>query len=103
MLLERGVLGTNAATEEQLDSKRPADTAAAFAWLEYFGWLSARLENGAMHVAAAAGSRPLAQILHESLADTPAPVRLHSGEIVRVHPKSLDALLFLEALDADLV
>src|SRR5690606_21780700 len=52
---------------------------------------------------ASASTRPLDQVLHEALADTPVPVTLRCGEMVSVYAKSLDTLLWLEALDQDLV
>lgn len=100
-LLEREVVALHRATDAELDARRPqADVppaALASAWFAYAVWLAER-KGGA----AAKADRPLAQVLHESLADEPAVVQLRNGGTLRVHPKSLNTLLVLEGIDADL-
>jgi hypothetical protein len=100
-LLEREVVALHRATDAELDARRPqADVPAAAlasAWFAYAVWLAER-KGGA----AAKADRPIAQVLHESLADEPAVVTLRNGQSVRIHAKSLNTLLVLEGIDADL-
>jgi hypothetical protein len=99
-VLERQVLATRRLTEEKVEARRPGgakfpeDTAAS--WLAYAIWLGEQLGGATTD----STQRPLAQVMHEALADTPIVLDLSGGERVAVHPKSLDALLMLEALDA---
>ena len=89
-----------------MDARRPGavghEEDSASAWLNYFGWLRERAGGGSAEGATSPAARPLAQILHEALADTPVAVQLRSGHMVHVYAKSLDTLIWLEALDADL-
>lgn len=100
-LLEREVIALHRASDAELDARRPqADVPAAAlasAWFAYACWLAER-KGGA----AAPSARPLAQVLHESLADEPVRITLRSGTEIAVHPKSLNTLLVLEGVDADL-
>lgn len=106
-LLERECVAAGHTDPAALDARRPGSSPAYAAhgpsdWLAYYGWLHAQLAIGESGAAARA-ERPLAQVLHEALNDEPVAVALRSGESVYVHPKSLDTLLWLEGLDADLV
>ena len=100
-LLEREVVALHRATDAELDARRPgADVPPALvasAWFAYACWLAER-KGGA----AAPASKPLAQVLHESLADEPVTVALRRGHAARVHAKSLNTLLVLEGIDAEL-
>lgn len=100
--LERAALASGGVTEQALDTRRPGGSDypdhSAGAWLAYHGWLAMQVGRPAKPRA----GRALPQILHEALAETPAPVTLRSGQRVHVYAKSLDTLMFLEALDADL-
>ena len=102
-LLEREGVASGALDPAALDAERPAATAAGddagAAWFQYVCTLARRCGEGA---APARAARPLAQVLHEALAETPVRVRLGSGTDIHIYAKSLDTLLFLEALDADL-
>lgn len=104
-LLARQRVAAGVVDEATVDAHRPGaagyEEDSVHTWLVFFGWLH---EQG--HAAPApdtARVRPLSQVLHEALADTPVPVTLRSGEYVAVYAKSLDTLLWLEALDQDLV
>lgn len=102
-LLERQVLASGGLTEAQVAGRRPGGTAtyadeSPSAWLAYALWLAEHVRPAAV----TGSGRGLTQVLHEALADEPVPVTLASGQIVRVFPKSLNTLLVLEGLDADL-
>ncbi len=98
--LERAAVAAGRITEGGLDAHRPGLPEASEldpqAWLRYYGWLAVQLAEPAK-----TARRPLPQVLHEALNDEPVPVALRSGVQVAVHPKSLDTLLWLEGLDAD--
>lgn len=100
-LLEREAVALHRVTDSELDARRPQSdvpaAAQAAAWFAYCCWLAER-KGGA----AAKADRPLAQVLHDSLADEPARITLRSGQEIAVHPKSLDTLLVLEGIDAGL-
>jgi hypothetical protein len=96
-LLERQVVAAHRATAEEIDERRPAIATDASAWFAYALWLAER-QGGAVK----ASTRAMTQVLHESLADEPASVLLADGKRIAIHPKSLDTLLVLEGLDADL-
>lgn len=100
-LLEREVVALHRATDAELDARRPAaDVPAATlasAWFAYCCWLAER-KGGA----AAPSARPLAQVLHESLADEPMKLTLAHGYEMRVHAKSFNTLLVLDGLQSDL-
>jgi hypothetical protein len=103
-LLEREAVATARATEEQCDARRPGSAKypdeTPQAWFAYACWLSGL---GAERAAiAAAGGRSLERVLHDALADTPAPVTLASGKEIAIYAKSLNTLCILEGLDADL-
>ncbi len=100
-LLEREVVALHRATDAELDARRPqADVPPAIvasAWFAYACWLAER-KGGA----APKADRPLAQVLHDSLADEPVRLTLVHGYEMRVHAKSLNTLLVLEGIDAEL-
>ncbi|MBX3173272.1 MAG: hypothetical protein KF709_02615 [Gemmatimonadaceae bacterium] len=97
-LLQREVLALGRAGEEELEDRRPAEDAGADAWFAHALWLAER-KGSAPKVA---DDRSIEQLLHEALADHALPVELASGDTVHVHPKSLDTLFLLDALDLEL-
>ncbi|MHB1297295.1 MAG: hypothetical protein ACYC0B_02100 [Gemmatimonadaceae bacterium] len=105
-LLARQVVSSGCATEEACAARAPGapgfEEESAEGWLRYFGWLHQQMGTARAEVATATAARPLSQVLHEALADTSVPITLRSGEQLSVHAKSLDTLIWLEALDAEL-
>lgn len=103
-LLERQVLAAGRLTESALDARRPGGavqgTDTPSAWLAYALWLAE--QAAARADGAEAVTRAGAHALHDALADEPAAVALTGGTLVHVHPKSLNALLVLDGLDADI-
>lgn len=101
-VLEREAVAGGRLADTDLDARRPGTGEAypdtsAHAWLAYALWLQERIAR-----APSAGERSRAQVVHEALADEPVAVRLDAGTEIRIHAKSLNALLVLEGLDADL-
>jgi hypothetical protein len=102
-LLERESVALGRLDAAQLDARRPGASATyprttPQDWMLYALWLSRACGAGDETIR----RRPLTQVVHEALAETPAGVTLRSGLRVEIYAKSLDTLLFCEALDADL-
>lgn len=102
-LLEREGVASGVLTAAALDARRPGSSPAYAGtgpgdWFAYALWLARQAGDPARDTAA----RPRDQVIHEALAETPVTVTLRNGLRVSVYAKSLDTLIFLEALDADL-
>ena len=105
-LLARQTVASRCADEATVDAHRPGaaghEEDSAHTWLTYFGWLHAQMAPTRAGTASGVAARPIGQVMHEALADTPVGVTLRQGLQVSVYPKSLDTLIWLEALDQDL-
>jgi hypothetical protein len=103
-LTERQLVSAGVITEEVVALRRPGAPAypdeGVPSWLRYYNWLGImtgrRTPDPDRSPAAADEAK---RALSEASANVPREVRLSSGQVVAVYPKSLFALEWLESLD----